>query len=187
MVTALSRIALAILLFASCGKGGNKNNAKRDSGLTAPVAAPISLPVLGVDKIQRFSFIYGPGSAQYKKASDAAEKKDWAEARKQAEAALARDPDNLDAHRLLGIALAQTGESAGAVDHLVAGIAADYYKYGAELADTGALKDFFATQHGQAVMQLAAQIKDEYAKRIKSGLWLVGRRTTFRWPNKPGV
>jgi hypothetical protein len=187
MVTALSRIALAILLFASCGKGGNKNNAKHDSGLTAPVAAPISLPVLGVDKIPRFSFIYGPGSAQYKKASEAAEKKDWAEVRKQAEAALAKDPDNLDAHRLLGIALAQTGESAGAVDHLVAGIAADYYKYGAELADTAALKDFFATQHGQAVLQLAAQIKDEYAKRIKSGLWLVGRRTTFRWPNKPGV
>jgi hypothetical protein len=187
MVTALSRIALVILLFAACGKGGNKNNAKRDGGLTGPVAAPISLPVLGVDKIPRFSFIYGAGSVAYRKASEAAEKKDWPEVRKQAEAALAKDPDHLDAHRLLGIALAQTGEPAGAVDHLVAGIAADYYKYGAALADTAELKEFFTTQHGQAVLQLAAQIKDEYAKRIKSGLWVIGRRTTFHWPKQRGV
>jgi hypothetical protein len=186
MLKPITRIALVILLFASCGKGGN-NSSKKDAGNAAPVAAPISLPVLGVDKITRFSFIYDQGSAAYKKASDAAGKKDWAEVRKQAEAALAKDPNHLDAHRLLGIALAQTGEHAAAVDHLVAGIAADYYKYGAELADTAELKAFFATQHGQAVTQLAAQIKDEYAKRIKTGLWLVGRRATFKWPEKPGV
>ncbi len=187
MVTALSRIALAILLFAACGKGGNKNNAKHDAGLTAPVATPISLPVLGVDKITRFSFIYGGGAPAYKKASDAAEKKDWPEVRKQAEAALAKDPDHLDAHRLLAIALAQTGEPAAAVDHLVAGLAADYYKYGKDLAGDADLKEFFTTQHGQALIQLAAQIQGEYAKRIQSGLWLVGRRKAFRWPNRSGV
>jgi hypothetical protein len=187
MLTSLPRIALVVLLFASCGKGGNKNNAKRDSGLTAPVAAPISLPVLGVDKITRFSFIYDQGANAYKRASDAAAKKDWAEARKQAEAALAKDPNHLDAHRLLAIALIQNGEPAAAVDHLVAGIAADYYKYGVELATIPELKDFLGTQHGQAVAQLAAQIKDEYARRRNTGLWLIGRRSTFKWPEKTGV
>jgi hypothetical protein len=145
------------------------------------------LPVLGVDKITRFSFIYDQGAAAFKRASDAAAKKDWAEARRQAEAALAKDPNHLDAHRLLAIALAQTGDPAAAVDHLVAGIAADYYKYGTELDTIPELKDFLASQHGQAVAQLAAQIRDEYAKRVKSGLWLVGRRSTFKWPEKPGV
>lgn len=187
MVTSLPRIVLVVLLLAACGKGGNKNNAKRDAGLTAPVAAPISLPVLGVDKITRFSFIYDDGAAAYRKASEAAEKKDWAEARKQAEAALAKDPNHLDAHRTLAIALAQTGEQAAAVHHLVAAIAADYYKYGAELDTIPELKEFLAGQHGQAVAQLAAQIRDEYAKRIASGLWLVGRRASFRWPSKAGV
>ncbi len=187
MLTSLPRIALVVLLLGSCGKGGNKNNGKRDSGLTAPVAAPISLPVLGVDKITRFSFIYDQGSTAYKRAAEAAGKKDWAEARKQAEASLAKDPNHLDAHRVLAIALAQTGEQAAAVDHLVACIAADYYKYGADLAGIPELKDFFASQHGQAVTQLAAQIKDEYAKRVKAGLWLLGRRSTFKWPEKTGV
>src|SRR6185503_15354435 len=156
---------------ASCGKGGNKN-AKKDAGTGAPVAAPISLPVLGVDKITRFSFIYDTGAAAAKKAADAAAKKDWAEARKQAEAALAKDPNHLDAHRTLAIALAQSSEHAAAVDHLVAGIAADYFKYGTELA---------------GITELAAQIKDEYTKRIKAGLWLIGRRSSFKWPEKPGV
>jgi hypothetical protein len=187
MLTSLPRIAVVVLLFASCGKGGNKNNAKRDSGLTAPVATPISLPVLGVDKITRFSFIYDQGANAYKRANDAATKKDWAEARKQAEASLAKDPNHLDAHRVLAVALAQSGEQAAAVDHLVAGIAADYYKYGAELATNPDLKDFLTSQHGQAVTALAAQIKDEYARRIKAGLWLVGRRATFRWPAKLGL
>jgi hypothetical protein len=187
MLTSLPRIALVVLLFGSCGKGGNKNNAKRDSGLTAPVAAPISLPVLGVDKITRFSFIYDQGAAAYKRATEAAGKKDWAEARKQAEAALAKDPNHLDAHRLLAIALVQTGDPAAAVDHLVAGIAADYFKYGTELATIPELKDFLASQHGQAVTQLAMQIKDEYARRLNTGLWLIGRRSTFKWPEKTGV
>jgi hypothetical protein len=187
MLTSLPRIAVVVLLLAGCGKGGNKNNAKRDSGLTGPVAAPISLPVLGVDKITRFSFIYDQGAAAYKKASDAAAKKDWPEARKQAEAALAKDPNHLDARRLLSIALVQTGEQAGAVDHLATAIAADYFQYGADLASIAELKDFFASQHGQAVLQLAGQIRDEYAKRIKGGVWLIGRRSSFKWPSKPGV
>ncbi|HUS32372.1 MAG TPA: hypothetical protein VMZ53_27920 [Kofleriaceae bacterium] len=188
MLTSLTRIGLVILLLASCGKGSSNKNAKKDAGLTAPVATPIALPTLGVDKIAKFNFIYdGAAVAYFKSAKDALKKSDWAEVRKQCEAALSKNPDHLDAHRLLAIALAQQGEHAAAVDHLVAAIAGDYYGYGPTVADEAQLKDFLATQHGQAVTQLAAQIHDEYTKRIKSSLWLVARRSPFRWPDKPGA
>jgi hypothetical protein len=151
------------------------------------VATPIALPTLGVDKIAKFNFIYDGAAANFfKAAKEAAKKNDWTEARKQCEAALAKNPDHLDAHRLLAVAMAQQGEHAGAVDHLVAAIAGDYYGYGPTFADDPQLKEFLATQHGIAVTQLAAQIHDEYGKRIKSDLWLVARRSPFHWPDKPG-
>ena len=186
MLTPLPRIAVLILLLVACGKGGDKNGVKKKEDAAGPVAAPISLPPLGVDKLARFNFIYEAGAPAYAKAKDAAKKKDWAETRKQCEAALAKDPNHLDAHRLLAIALAQTGENAAAVDHLVAAVAGDFYQYGDLAAEPG-LKDFLATQHGQAVALLASQIKDEYARRVKGGLWLVARRSTFKWPSKSGA
>src|SRR5439155_17788730 len=118
----------------------------KDAGLTAPVATPIALPTLGVDKIVKFNFIYdGPAATYYKAARDALKKNDWAEVRKQCEAALAKNPDHLDAHRLLAVALAQQGENAAAVDYLVAAIAGDYYAY-ATFGDDPQLKDFLATE-----------------------------------------
>jgi hypothetical protein len=187
MLTCLTRIGLVILLLAACGKGSNTKNEKKDAQLTAPVATPIALPPLGVDKIAKFNFIYDGSAATYFKAArEAAKKSDWAEVRKQCEAALGKNPDHLDARRLLAVALAQQGEHAAAVDHLVAAIAGDYYGYAPTLAGDAQLKDFLATQHGQAVTQLAAQIHDEYTKRIKTALWVVGRRSTFHWPAKSG-
>jgi hypothetical protein len=138
------------------------------------------LPTLGVDKITRFG-------SEVSKARDFEKKGEWQEVRKLAEQAIAKDAMNLDAQRLLGLALANTGEQAAAVDHLVAAVAGDYYKYGVALASEPALKDFLTTQHGQAVTQLAGQIRDEYAKRIKTALLLVGRRSTFKWPDKAGA
>lgn len=186
MLTALPRIALAILFVCSCGKGSSSNNAKKDAGLTAPVATPVALPTLGVDRVSRFNFIYDAGSGAYKLARDAAKKGDWGEVRKQAEAALAKDPNHLDAHRLLAIALAKTGENATAVDQLAAAISADYYAYG-NVAEEPELKEFLTTQNGLSISQLAAQVHDEYTKRVKSALWLVARRSAFRWPEGKGV
>lgn len=171
-----------ILLLASCGKGGDSKNAKKDaSGPTAPVAAPIALPPLGVEKISRFNYIYDAGRPAYDKAEAAAKKTDWAEARKQAESAVSKDPNHMDAHRLLAVALAQLGEHAAAVDHLVAVIAADYYNYGVSFGSDPLLEGFRATEHGKAVTQLAAQIRDEWVKKIKGALWFIARRNSFRY------
>ena len=170
-----------MFLLLACGKGSKTKNEKKDAGLTAPVAAPIALPVLGVERIARFNYLYDAGRASYDKAEAAAKKSDWAEARKQAEAAVAKDPNHMDAHRLLAVALAQTGEPAAAVDHLVTVIAADYYNYGVSYPSDPLLEAFRATPHGQAVTQLVAQIRDEYARKVKDTLWFVGRRNAFRY------
>ena len=93
---------------------------------------------------------------------------------------------HLGSHRLLAAALAQTGEPAAAVDHLVTALAADSLQYAPTLDDDD-LKSFMASPHGQAVAALAARIRDESSKRIAGGLWLVGRRSPFRWPRELGV
>lgn len=127
------------------------------------------------------NYIYEAGRSAYDKADAAAKKQDWAEVRKQAETALSKDANHYDARRLLAIALAQSGEHAAAVDHLVAGIAADYYLFGPAYEKEALLQAFRATQHGQDVTRVSAQIRDEYGKRIVGALWLIGRRSAFRY------
>lgn len=177
-------MALAIALLAACGK---KSDLHKDDAGGRLAVAPIALPALGVDRVGRFNFIYGDGARDYEKAAASAKKRDWAAVRASCEAALAKDPQHLDAQWLLGQALAQSGEHAAAADHVEAALAADYYRYGPELATDADFKDFLATAHGQAVTALAQQIRDEYARRIAPALWLIGRRSVFRWPDKPGV
>jgi hypothetical protein len=179
-------VVVLILLVSACGKKGGPAKAKEDAG-PRPVAAPIAIPTLGVDKVGRFNFIYEDGRPAYEKARAAAKTKDWAAVKSECEAALAKDPMHLDAHRLLATALAQTGDPAAAVDHLVTALAADYYAYGPGLASDNDLAGFLATPQGQAVTALAQQIHDEYTRRIKNALWVVGRRSPFRWPQKSGV
>ena len=184
MLQQLPRVALAIAVIAACGK---KSDLSRKDGGGRLAVAPIALPALGVDRIGRFNFLAGDGDRDYQKASASAKKHEWAAARASCEAALAKDPQHLDAQWLLGKALAQGGEHAAAADHFETALAGDYYRYGRELAGDAELKDFLATPHGQAVTALGQQIRDEYARRIPAGLWLIGRRSPFRWPDKPGV
>jgi hypothetical protein len=175
--------ALAVAV-AGCGrKADAPARAKEDA---APAAAPLAMPALGVDQVRRFNFIYEAGSPAYDKAAAAYRKKDWPAVRAAAEASLGKDPMHLGSHRLLAAALAQTGEPAAAVDHLVTALAADYLQYAPTL-DEDDLKSFMASPHGQAVAALAARIRDESSKRIAGGLWLVGRRSPFRWPRELGV
>ncbi len=171
------------LFLGACGKGANKKIEKKDaSGPTDPVAAPIALPAtLGVEKIARFNYVYDSGKASYDKAEAAAKKKDWAEARKLAEASLLKDPNHMDAHRVLAVALAQLGEHAAAVDHLVGIIGADYYNYGVSFSTDPLLEGFRATPHGKAVSQLANQIRDEYTAKISKALLFIARRSAFRY------
>jgi hypothetical protein len=181
-------VASGLLCGLACGnKSTPPSKAKDDAGVAgSPSAAPLAMPTLGVDQIKRFNFPYGDGRAAHDKAITAYRKKDWASVRAQSELAIGKDATHLGAHRLLAAALAQIGEPAAAVDHLVAALAADYWLYAPTLADDD-LKGFMASPHGESVKALAAKVHDEYLKRTASGLWLVGRRADFAWPRELGV
>src|SRR5262245_14938637 len=169
---------------AACRKSDAPPRTKDDAAV--PVAAPIAMPALGVDQIKRFNFIYEAGAPAHEKAVVAYKKKDWAGVRAQTEIALGKDPMHFGSHRLLAAALAQLGEPAAAVDHLVTALAADYLLYAPTLAEDD-LKSFMASTHGQSVAALAGKMRDEYRRRIAGGLWLVGRRSAFKWPRDMGV
>lgn len=182
----LTALLLSALALAPAGCGHKTDPAPRAKDDAGPTAAPLAMPVLGVDQVRRFNYIYEAGAPAHEKAIAAYRKKDWPGVRAQTEAALAKDPLHLGSHRLLAAALAQTGEPAAAVDHLVIALAADYLQYAPTLDDAD-LKSFMASPHGQSIAQLAARIHDEYKKRIAGGLWLVGRRSPYRWPKEMGV
>lgn len=187
--TTRSIILVLALTLTSCGKKPSSTATTKDDAATGPQIAPITAPPSGVDAVKRMNFVYGDGWHAYDKAVAAyrAKDRDWASVRKHAEIALARDPLHLDAHYLLARALAQVGEHATAVDHLVTALAGDYFRYGPVLATEPELEEFLATPHGQAVTALAARIRDDYAQRIAASPWVVARRSAFRWPKELGV
>ncbi|MBA3456947.1 MAG: hypothetical protein H0T42_27910 [Deltaproteobacteria bacterium] len=180
------RIALAVLL-ASCGGKDDGATKGKDDATVGPQVAPLAVPTSGVDQIKRMNFVYGDGYPAFDKATDAYKKKELDEARKLAELSIAKDPMHLDAHYLLARVLGQAGEHAAAVDHLVTALAGDYWRYGPGLAKDTELGEFMSTPHGQSIATLAGKLRDDYAKRIASGLWVIGRRSSFKWPKDPGV
>jgi hypothetical protein len=179
--------ALSLAALAACGKQAEAP--RKDDATVAPTIAPIATPPVGVDAIRRMSFPWDAGAASYDKAHAAhrAKTRDWSAIRTHAEAAVGKDPHHLDARYLLGTALANVGEPAAAVEHLVTALAGDYYKYAPLLDHDEDLKELFATPHGASVKEVRAKIKAEYDRRIASGVLLVARRTVFRWPQKPGL
>ena len=180
---------VVLALAAACGSKKKDDGAGTGSGkpIDAPWVSALPMPALGVDAIRRMNYPYGEGADAYARAVAAYKKADWPGVKDACEAALKKDGGHLDAHRLLAVALAQLGEHAAAVDHLVSVIAADYYGYGVAFGTDKLLEGFRATPHGQAVAQLANQIRDEYAKKLGTALMFVARRSAFRYENKPGV
>lgn len=177
---------LIVLTLIACGSK-DKPAEKKDAGLATPQVAPITQPPSGVDAVKRMGFVYGEGWTAYDKAVAAKGKNDLAGARAQLDASLAKDPDHLDAHYLYAKLLAQAGEHAAAVDHLVVALANDYFRYGPMLSADVDMKEFLGTQHGQAVTALAQAIQADYKKRVATGVWLVARRSAFKWPKELGA
>ncbi|MDQ3336429.1 MAG: hypothetical protein M4D80_14775 [Myxococcota bacterium] len=181
------KIAVALLTcLLSCGDKKKDSAKTRDDAAAGPTVAPISTPPIGVDSIKRMNFPYGDGMREWEKATPALKAKSWNALKTHADATLAKDPNHLDAHRMLATALVQNGEHAAAVDHLAAALAGDYFKYGPALANDEDLKPFFATPHGTAIKEVAEKIRGEYVKRAATGLLVIGRRSSFKWP-KEGV
>jgi hypothetical protein len=173
----------------ACGKRSDRGATPKDDAPAGPQVAPLTAPPLGVDAIKRMNFVYEAGAAAYGKAIAAtkAKTRDWASVKVLAQEAVQKDPTHLDAHYLRSRALAQTGEHAAAVDHLVTVLAADYWRYGPELANEPDFTAFLATQHGQAITALAKTIETDTKARTDHGVWLVARRSAYKWPKDLGA
>jgi hypothetical protein len=124
--------------------------------------------------VSRFAFNDSPGRDDFRKAQQKYKTSDWAQVKHWCEDAIARDPMHLDAHWLLAGALAQTGDLAGAVEHVDIAIAADDYHY-APLLTTTDLKPLMASPYGKMVADLDARIAAEYARRAAAELLVVAR------------
>jgi hypothetical protein len=182
---------VVVIGHAACGgsKSEDKPPPSKSDGGSGPIAPPIAVPKSGVDRIERMNFQWGSvGSRDYAKALIAyaakGKPRDWNAIKSHAEAALSKDAQHLGAHWLLAAALSQLGDHAAVVDHLVFAIAADFYNYGIKFATSEDLKPFLATQHGASVQELAAKIREDYKQRVANAMFVVGRRSPFRWPEK---
>ena len=136
---------------------------------------------------RRFNFIYDDGAPAYGKARDAAKKKDWAEARKRS----ARPRSRRIRITSMRIACSRSRSRRPA---RTPRRSITWCRDRGRLLwvrptrrASPDLKEFLATPHGAAVAQLATQIHDEYAKRVKTGLWLVGAAEPVQVADKPGV
>ena len=177
-------ICVAVLTcLLACGDKKKDTPKTKDDAAAGPTVAPIATPPIGVDSIKRMNFAFGDGMKEWEKGAAQLKTKNWAAVKAHAEATLAKDPNHLDARRALATALVQSGEHAAAVDHLVAVLAADYFRYGDTLADED-LKPLFATPHGTAIKEVAEKIRGEYAKRVATAVLLIGRRSGFKWPKE---
>jgi len=187
-------ICWCALSLAACGhKSGDATKSEsKDAGSAAAAVAPIAMPTLGLDAVARFDFIWEAGSPAYAKAIAAyrAKARDWAAVRASCEAAIAKDPGHLDAHRLLASALAQSpapADQAAAVEHLVTALGGDFYAYAPGIAKDPDLAAFLATPYGQSLTLLIEKIRADLAKRVPADLWIVARRSPFKWPKDFGT
>jgi hypothetical protein len=182
---------IACGLLVSCGKDRNATPTDQPATKTAPAPAPAALvvPPLGVESPRRLNYLYGDGAAAYDKAAAAykANPRDWATVRSQSEAALGKDPHHLDAQHLLAAALAHDGDYTGAAPHLLEALAGDWLTFGPTLSSDADLTGLLASPLGQQVRAAAATIEKDFRSAAAAGLWLVGRRSTFKVPAKPGA
>ncbi len=172
----------------ACGHDRAKSHDDENAGSGS--AAPVVIVTqkhgpLGVDRVSRFNSIYGDGAAAYAKAVAAskAAPPDWSAVRDNCTAALAKDPSHFDAEYLLGAAFAHLGDNVLSSLHFENAFDGDYLAY----ADRFVADDSLASFRTPANMSFADSIAADYQTIAKTGLWLVARRSPFKWPSKDGV
>ncbi|MCE9575253.1 MAG: hypothetical protein K8W52_19035 [Deltaproteobacteria bacterium] len=132
----------------------------------------------------KLNYPYGRGQAEYAKvvAAYKAKTRDWGAIKSAAEATLAKDADHLDAHWVLGEALANTDEPEAATEHLVIALAGDWLRWGPTLAQNPALTTYLATPSGKALAELSTRVRAQLAAAVAKGPLVLGRRSTWKTP-----
>jgi hypothetical protein len=187
-------LTLALIGWASmsgCGKDrSSPAPASQDRKPSPPPAVDaFEVPPLGVEQIRRLAYPYGDGASEFEKASAAykAKPRDWAAVRLHSESALKKDSYHLEAHRLLARALGNDGDYRGAAAHLILAMAADWPTFGPTIATDPDLVGMMSSPVGQQLTDVTGRIKGEYLRLGRDGLWVIGRRSGFKIPAKPGV
>jgi hypothetical protein len=183
-MTSLRTISLGmLLLLGACGGDKKSDQAKDDKQAEI---AKLTMPPIGVDAVKKMNYVYGDASKLHAKCVDAYKKKDWAATQAACEAVLAKDAGHLDAERVLATALAQQGNFEGTTPHLVNALAGDFLRWGPKLPEDKELADYLASPHGKALIALHLEMKAKVEQAIAKGVWVIGRRSTFKWPAKSG-
>jgi hypothetical protein len=141
---------------------------------------------LGVSKPSDFSYLYGRGAKQYKKAKKALEKSDWAAVKSNCEAAIKANSGHLDAHYLLATALAKLGDHAAVGEPLSVALAGDWLRWGPGVETDANFVEFFSTDSAPAVNKLIQHYAAQFPELAKGGLFVVGRRSGFKQPKPKG-
>jgi hypothetical protein len=188
--------ALVVIGFLACSCGGKKDEGKAvekaavASKAEDEAAARETAPrPLGLESVAAFNYGYGKGEKEYDKIETLLKAKpvDWAAIQAACEATLLKDPGHLDAHRMLGSALARQGKVDGVGEHLSIALAGDWARWGTNLDKDADLTAYLATPRGAKLVELNAKYRDEWVRRVKKGLLVVGRRASYKPPSKAGV
>ncbi len=179
----LSTTLLLLGVVLGCGGSKSSDKDKRPPDAAIPT---LEMPALGVAAVADMNYVYGKGAKAYEQVPELYKKKDWAGVKAACEDTLAKDPKHLDAHRVLGTALAQLGELEAATPHFATALAGDFLRWGPKFPQDAELVDYLASPQGKALLKLHLELKAEVEAAISRGVWLLGRRSTFKWPSKSG-
>ena len=185
MSRSVKRLVAIVVALAACG-GEKKDSKDKETAEKAIELPALTVPPLGVESPKKMNYVYGDGAKPYAKVVEAYKKQDWPAVIAGAEETLAKDAGHLEAHRVLGAALAQTGDFPKAADHLLAALAGDFLRWGPKLPEDQELTGFLASPHGKSLLARHLEMKAGVEKAIRGGVWLIGRRSTFKWPAKSG-
>lgn len=178
-----------LIAAAACGSDKKPDGTGTGSGTAATPPPPtLAVPALGVEAPKRFNYPYDAGAKEYEKLLKVykATPRDWAAVQAAAEATLQKDAGHLDARWVLGEALAQTDDGAGAAGNLATALAADWLRWGPGLDKDPELAGFLGKPHGQALLALHATVKAQFASTVKASPLVLARRSTFKMP-RPGT
>jgi hypothetical protein len=98
------------------------------------------------------------------------------------EETIKKDAHHLDAHWVLGEALAQAGDNAAAAEQFAIALAGDWLRWGPTFDKDPQLAPIFGTPHGKALLALNSKLQAELAAKIAAGPLLLARRSTFKMP-----
>ena len=182
-----SALAVIALALAACGGKHDAPKAKDDAAPGPPVA-PLAMPPSGVDKIARMNFVYGDGWPTYEKAAAARAKKRLGRPRERSRRARSRRT------RITSTRTGCSRRSSRRPESTPRWSITWSPRSPTTTGATGRRSPPTRTSRSSARRRTASRCSRSRARStttIRSGsprgVWLVGRRSTFKWPREPGV